>query len=144
MFKYIILVLVAAFIIIQFFRIDKTNPTYNESEDFITITKPSDEVKNILVTACYDCHSYKTEYPWYSNVAPASWFLAEHIEDGRRHLNFSIWGTYPADKAAHKLEEVADEVEEGEMPLSSYTIMHGDAKLTDAQKEALVSWVKSL
>ena len=73
----------------------------------------------LLESACYDCHSYKTKYQWYSNIAPVSWWLGHNVEEGREHLNFSTWGNYPTEKAEHKLEECAEEVDEGEMPLNS-------------------------
>lgn len=141
--KYLI-ALVALLIIIQFFRIDKNNPTYPQQNDFIAITNPPKELAQIIKTSCYDCHSYHTEYPWYTNVAPISWWISHHIEEGREHLNFSEWGNYSEKKAKHKLEEFYEEVEEGEMPLTSYTIIHGDATLSEDQVEKLVSWVKSL
>ncbi len=135
--KKIILALIVIFVIMQFFRIDKSTPEIDASKDFITITNPSAEVKEILTNTCYDCHSFETKYPWYSNVAPVSWWTKKHVNEGREELNFSVWGEYSAKKADHKLEECVEEVEEGEMPLESYTITHGDAKLTNEQKELL-------
>ncbi len=116
----------------------------NSNQDFISVLNPPIEVAEIMKSACYDCHSNETTYPWYSNVAPVSWWVNHHVEEGREHLNFSIWSTYPQKKAIHKLEEFYEEVEEGEMPLSSYTWMHAEAKLTDAQKETLLNWVISI
>lgn len=142
-FKRILLVLLLAFVVMQFFRIDKTNPPVVEADDFISITQPSAEVEKILRTACYDCHSNETVYPWYSNIAPVSWMLEDHIEEGREHLNFSKWGTFELKKQNHKLDECAEEVEEGEMPLNSYTWTHGDASLSDKQKKTLADWFKS-
>lgn len=142
-FKRILLVLLLAFVVMQFFRIDKTNPPVVEADDFISITQPSAEVEKILRTACYDCHSNETVYPWYSNIAPVSWMLEDHIEEGREHLNFSKWGTFELKKQNHKLDECAEEVEEGEMPLNSYTWTHGDASLSDKQKKTLADWFES-
>lgn len=142
--KKILIGLLAVFIVMQFFRIDKTNPPVVAELDFLEMHAPSNEVKTLMENACYDCHSNKTEYPWYSNVAPVSWFLSHHIEEGREHLNFSEWGNYPEEKRNHKLDECAEEVEEGEMPLASYTWTHGDAKLSAEQKETLETWFKSL
>jgi|TARA_B110000285_G_C15137393_1_gene628023 hypothetical protein len=135
--------LLGVFIIIQFFRIDKTNPEYNEAEDFITITQPPTEIASLIKLACYDCHSHQAKYPWYSNIAPVSWMVANHIKEGRAHLNFSTWTTYPEKKADHKLEECAEELEAGDMPMKSYVVMHREAKMTDAQKTALVEWFES-
>lgn len=142
--KKILIGLLAVFLIMQFFRIDKTNPAVVAELDFLEIHKPSVEIKALIKSACYDCHSNQTVYPWYSNVAPVSWFLEHHIEEGREHLNFSEWGNYAEGKRNHKLDECAEEVEEGEMPLASYTWTHGDAKLSAEQKETLEDWFKSL
>lgn len=142
--KKIILGLVAIFIIIQFLGIDKDNPGYPAENDFIAISNPPEDIAQIIRTSCYDCHSYQTEYPWYTNIAPVSWWIGHHIDEGREHFNFSEWGNYSEKKALHKLEEFYEEVEEGEMPLTSYTIMHGDAALSTEQVKKLVNWVKGL
>ena len=127
-------------IVIQFFRIDKTNPVADPSQDMVAMLKPSDEVGGIIKSACYDCHSHETVYPWYANVAPVSWYVKHHVDEGREHLNFSEWATYAPKKAAHKLEECVEEVKEGEMPLNTYTWLHGHAKLDAQQSEKLVAW----
>lgn len=142
--KKILLGLVAFFITIQLIRIDKTNPAYNEAEDFLTVTQAPADMAALVKTACYDCHSHQSAYPWYTNIAPVSWLIANHIKEGRQHLNFSTWSSYPAEKAAHKLEECAEEVSEGEMPMKPYVLMHSEAKMTDAQKEKLVAWFNEL
>ncbi len=142
--KKIIIGLVVVIVLIQFIRVDKTNLPVDAQQDFITITKPPVEVATLLKTACYDCHSNETNYPWYFDVAPISWWAKDHVNDGRKHLNFSIWGTYKEERKTHKLDEMFGEVEEGEMPLSSYTLMHGEAKLTAEQKTALVEWLKTV
>lgn len=134
------IVVIVILVLMQFKRIDKTNPAYNEAEDFITITQPPAEIATLIKAACYDCHSHQAKYPWYSNVAPVSWMVAHHIEEGRQHLNFSTWATYPEKKADHKLEECVEEIEEGNMPMKPYVIMHSEAKMTDAQKSALITW----
>jgi hypothetical protein len=142
--KKIGLALLAILLIIQFFRIDKTVPVENVEEDFIVQTNPPENIQQILKTSCYDCHSFQTKYPWYSNVAPISWWLKDHINDGRKHLNFSTWGTYEMKRKKHKLEECWEEVEKKEMPLESYLYTHGDADLTVEQRAELVNWFKSL
>ncbi len=134
------LVLLVAFIILQFFGIDTTNPTVIASEDFIHITQPDDDIKNMLKRACYDCHSNQTVYPWYAHITPVSWWIGHHIEEGREHLNFSKWGTFSKEKKNHKLHECEEEVEEGNMPLDSYTWTHGGADLSKAQKKKLAEW----
>jgi len=140
----IILGLIAILVIMQFFRIDKENPPIDPKSDFINVLNPPIEVANIIKTSCYDCHSHESKYPWYTNVAPISWVMGNHINEGREHLNFSTWATYPEAKALHKLEEFYEEVEEGEMPLSSYTLIHKEAVLTNEQTKLMVDWVKSI
>ncbi|MFO7894233.1 MAG: heme-binding domain-containing protein [Longimicrobiales bacterium] len=103
------------------------------------VTAPT-EVLQILRQSCYDCHSHETAWPWYASVAPSKWLVRSHVEDARSDLNFSTWNHYDADEAAHKWEEVAEEVEEEHMPLRSYRIIHRDARLTDADRERLVEW----
>ncbi|WP_224483263.1 heme-binding domain-containing protein [Robertkochia aurantiaca] len=135
-------ILLGVFIIIQFIRPEKNISTDITQNDLIVSTKPAPEVEAILRSSCYDCHSNNTDYPWYSNIAPVSFWLNDHIEEGKEHLNFSIWEQYDNERKAHKMEEIAEEVEEGEMPLDSYTWIHGDARLTPEQVETLVNWAK--
>lgn len=142
--KNIGIALIVILIVIQFFRIDKTTQPINTAKDFIFVTNANPEVANILRVACYDCHSNQPVYPWYTNVAPVSWWVKNHINEGSRHLNFSLWGEYKDKRKHHKLEECIELVEEGEMPMSSYTWMHKEAKLTDAQKLQLVAYFKGL
>lgn len=142
--KKIIIALGSVLVIIQFFRIDKVNPSYEMENDFIMVTDPPELVKNILKNSCYDCHSFETKYPWYTNVAPVSWWIKYHINEGRDELNFSEWATFELKRKNHKLEEIIEMVEEGEMPMNSYTWVHSEARLTDEQQDALINWTKSL
>lgn len=142
--KKIVITLIILFVVIQFFRIDKTIKPINTAKDFVFVTSANPEVTNILKTACYDCHSDQPVYPWYTNIAPISWWIKHHINEGSEHLNFSVWGDYKDKRKHHKLEECIEMVEEGEMPMASYTWMHKEAKLTDAQKLQLVEFFKGL
>ncbi|MCK0162196.1 heme-binding domain-containing protein [Allomuricauda sp. F6463D] len=140
--KKIAIALLIVLVGMQFLR-----PEKNISEgDYVTAfeneAKPSQEVKKILKTACYDCHSANTEYPWYNNIAPVSYWLADHIEDGKKHLDFSSWTSYDTKKKDHKLEELIEEVKEGNMPLNEYTWTHSDAKLTEDEVSVLVAWAE--
>lgn len=139
----ILLGLLVILVAIQFIRIDKTKPETIESEDFIVMTNPPAEVVSLLQSACYDCHSHETKYPWYTNIAPFSFMIENHIKEARGHLNFSKWGTYGAAKAAHKLEECAEEIEAKKMPIKPYVNMHEEADLTEAQRKRLVIWFES-
>ena len=133
-----------AFIVIQFIRPAKNNSTNINTNDITATYAVPKEVQNILVTSCYDCHSNYTNYPWYANIQPVAWWLNDHVEEGKRKLNFDEFTKYPYYRQYHKLEEVIEEVEESEMPLYSYTIIHGNAKLSDAQKTELIDWAKGI
>jgi hypothetical protein len=100
------------------------------------------DIKLILGGSCNDCHSNNTVYPWYSNVQPAAWFLEDHINQGRRELNFSEYNTYSPKKKKHKLEEICEMVESAAMPLPSYLWIHRDSILSDTKKKALCDWSK--
>jgi len=140
--KTILSILLGIFIIMQFFRIDKTNPPVNKALDFIEIHQPSKEIAGMLKDACYDCHSHEVKYPWYTNVTPVSWWVKGHIDEGLAELNFSEWGNYDAGKAKHKLEESYEKVEKKEMPLTPYLIAHSEARLTTEQRAELVAYFK--
>lgn len=142
--KYALLFLLVILIIIQFFGVDKSVPDYDASGDFLTIYEPPTVVENIFRTACYDCHSYETVYPWYSNIQPAGWWLEGHIEEGRDEMNLSLWEDYDAGDADHLLDEMIEMVEDEHMPLPSYTWAHADARLTDEQRDEFTAWVRNL
>lgn len=140
--KKVLTAILVAFIIIQFFPIDKTNPAPTPGMDFIRIKNTPPEVAAIINRSCYDCHSNETRYPWYSNIAPPAWILKNHINEGRKELNFSTFAVYEPKTQAHKLQECIEMVEKKEMPLESYFIGHQDAKLTDAQRKILTDYFK--
>ncbi|MCC6371554.1 MAG: heme-binding domain-containing protein [Bacteroidia bacterium] len=142
--KKISLIVLALLLVSQFFRIDKSTKPVDSSKDFISLTSPPGDLANVLKTSCYDCHSNQPNYPWYTNVAPISWWIKNHINEGSHHLNFSEWGAYSSKKQDHKLEECVEMIEEGEMPMSSYTLIHGNAKLSKEQQQQLMDWFNSL
>lgn len=142
--KKILIVLLVAFIFIQFFPIDKTNPPSNEGMDFIKIKNTPEPIANIIRNSCYDCHSNETKYPAYSYIQPAGWLLKNHIDEARLELNFSSFATYDPKRQAHKLEEAADYVEKKVMPLESYLILHPEAKLTDQKREQLATYFRKV
>jgi hypothetical protein len=100
--------------------------------------------KTILKTSCYDCHSNNTVYPWYSNIQPLAWWLQGHVNEGKEELNFDEFATYNPRRQFKKMEETEEMITEGEMPLSSYTIIHSNAVLSASQKETLINWAKSI
>ncbi len=142
--KKILIVLLVAFIFIQFFPIDKTNPATNKEMDFLKIKNTPEPISQIIRNSCYDCHSNETVYPFYDNIQPFGWYLKNHIDEGRKELNFSTFATYEPKRQAHKLEEAAEYVEQKKMPLESYTLGHPDAKLSDGQIKQLVDYLRKV
>lgn len=143
--KKILYALLAILVVIQFIRPSRNNGTLDGPNEIATKYNVPADVQTILKQSCYDCHSNKTNYPWYVNIQPVGWWIQyTHIDDGKHHLNFSEYATYPEKKAKHKFEEIVDEVKEGGMPLSTYTFMHHDASLSQEQSKILTDWAESL
>src|SRR5690606_7979635 len=140
--KKILIVLVVLLILIQFFRIDKANPPVNPGMDFLTIKETPQNTASLIRNACYDCHSNETKYPWYSNFQPVGWFLKDHIDEGRKKLNFSLFATYEPKRQAHKLHEAAEVTENGEMPMDSYLIGHPEAQITVEERKILADYFR--
>ena len=138
--KKIILGIAVLLVLIQFFRPEKNIASAPSANNIAKKYNTSNEVKVILDKACNDCHSNNTKYPWYSNFQPVAWWLDHHVDEGKGEINFDEFLTYPAKKARHKMEEVNEMVKEGEMPLNSYTWIHKDAVLTQAEKLVLAEW----
>ena len=134
--------LAAVLIIIQFIRPEKNIGTAEGSNDIAHTVAVSPEIQNILSKACNDCHSNHTKYPWYFNFQPVAGWLAHHIDEGKHHLNFSEFNSYKTKRKLHKLKEVKEEIEDGEMPMDSYLWIHGNAKLSDTEKITLYKWVE--
>jgi len=141
--KIIVILLALAFIAIQFVRPDRANPPEDQAQTIEASMNVPEDVRIILGRSCADCHSNRTVYPWYSNVSPFSWFLADHIRDGRRELNISEWNTYEKRKKIRKLDEICQQVEDGEMPLPSYLWIHWDAKLKPGEAQTLCNWANA-
>lgn len=142
-FKKILIVLFIVFIAIQFIPSARNQNGQISSSD---ITKTIDvpvNVEAVLKTSCYDCHSNNTKYPWYSHIQPARFVQDRHVREGKENLNFSDFGSYSDRKKRNKLRAIASSIEDGSMPLSSYTMMHGDAKLTPQNKALIISWAKN-
>src|SRR5438552_6922106 len=140
MLKRILLILIIILVAIQFIKPQKNIHPEAQTEDISTLYSVPADVDTILARACNDCHSNNTRYPWYNNVQPLTWFLNNHVNDGKEELNFNEFATYRLSKQYHKLEEVKEQIDKDEMPLSSYTLIHTDAKLTAADKDILINW----
>ena len=143
MIKKIILLLGIVFIAIQFYPRNNNNVSKIKSEYALSISETtSDSVLQILRSSCYDCHSNNSVYPWYTNIQPFSWWINHHIYEGKESLNFDEWGTFTEKEKKHVLHEIEEQIEEGEMPLESYTLIHKNAVLTEQQKTLIYDWVK--
>jgi mono/diheme cytochrome c family protein len=141
--KRILLLLVVLLAAAQFFRPVRANPPVDESKTIYATTQVPDDARAILDRSCIDCHTNRTTWPWYSNVSPLSWWLVDHVTEAREEMNLSAWGTYTDQRRRKKLEQICEEVEEGEMPLKSYVPLHPSAKLTEADRETLCRWTKA-
>lgn len=137
--------LLLVLVCIQFIPLQKnTTANYQSSFHITSDTLIDAEVTAILKTSCWDCHSDQTIYPWYNNIAPISWYLARHIHNGKKHLNFDQWKDYDLAKKSHKIEEILEVIEEKEMPLFSYTLMHPAAQLSKEQRDILIQYFSKM
>jgi hypothetical protein len=129
---------------IQFFPARTNQGINGTANDFIIRYKVPDNVDRLLTSACYNCHSNHTEYPWYSRIQPVGWFIGNHIQEGKEELNLGEFGSYSVRRQKNKLESMADQIERNEMPLPSYRLMHSEARLSEQEKQALASWLRKL
>lgn len=140
MLKKILYVLLAILVIIQFIQPTRNTSTGPYPNDITTKFAMNDNVASILKTSCYDCHSNNTVYPWYANIQPVAWWLQDHVNEGKSELNFNEFATYKEKRQRKKLDEMIELIKEDEMPLKSYTILHGNAKLSAEQKATITKW----
>jgi len=130
------------FALIQFVVIDKSPIDINPEADFLMIEQAPKEVAELMQASCYDCHSNLTTYPWYSNIAPVSWWLKGHIDNGRGKLNFSEWDNYTPEQGDTLKVKSADMIEKKWMPILTYKIIHKESRLSDEQRALLIDWLK--
>lgn len=139
------LVVFIAFVGIQFVPSTRNQSGVSITDaDFTRVYKVPVEAENLLKRSCYDCHSNNTNYPWYSNIQPAAWFMEKHIVEGKSELNFSEFGDYSERRRKSKLESIISQIESGEMPLHSYTWLHWDAIVTGQEKQTLVDSIEKI
>lgn len=142
--KKVIFWVLVGFAIIQFIPVDKINKPVDQKLNFVTTQNTPDEVSQLIKNACYDCHSDETVYPKYAQIAPISWSVKSHINDGRRHLNFSVWKSYNADLKKSMLEKSVQTIQNKTMPLPGYIVYHEEANLTAAQQKVLTNYFESV
>jgi hypothetical protein len=138
--KWTAIALVVVFAALQFIRPARTNPPVDESRTISAHTRITPEVAAILDRSCNDCHSNQTRWPWYSNIAPVSWFVVGHVNEGREEMNFSDWAQYSRDERDRYLKKICREVQQGAMPLPSYLRLHHEAKLSSEDVKTLCDW----
>jgi hypothetical protein len=124
----------------QLVRPARTNPVAAPSDAIASHVPVPPDVARVLQRSCGDCHSNGTAWPWYTEVAPVSWFVTNHVTDGRRHLNYQEWGRYDSEKQQRLLKKTCEEVRSGGMPVGSYLWIHRDARLTEADVNAICAW----
>ena len=141
--RWVVIVGVCCLVISQFFGPAKTNPAADASQSIDTRLQVTPPVAAMLARSCNDCHSNETRWPWYSNVAPVSWFVIGHVNEGRQNLNFSEWSRYTQRDVDGLLKQICREVKAGAMPLSSYTPLHSGSKLSAAEVKTLCDWTSA-
>jgi hypothetical protein len=144
LYKKAILLLLIAVVGIQFMPTTRNQSNEVFETDFTKTFIVPNNVQNLLKNSCYDCHSNNTNYPWYHKIQPVSWLLENHIKEGKKELNFNEFGTYSKRRQKSKLKSIINQIDEDEMPLWSYTLIHKDAKLLGSNKELLTNWLTQL
>ncbi len=139
----ILIGLLVLIILIQFIRPERNIENNPSRYDIFHKSGQPTEVVAVVQTACYDCHSNRTAYPWYASVAPVSWMINNHIKEGKSHLNFSDWKLMDSEKQRHALDEVIEVLEKQEMPPKPYQWLHEDAKLEQAQVDLIIQWASA-
>lgn len=135
--KIVFILLPIIFVGLQFTNPARTNPPV--VHDLAATNAPAAEITALLRAACYDCHSHETKWPLYSRIAPSSWLVVSDVNEGREHLNFSDWPTDP-DRVAKKMDRINEVLGYKEMPPKKYTLLHPEARLTEAQIKTLMDW----
>lgn len=136
----ILLAILILLLAIQFMRPEPNKSKAIQYSDMMVRYNVPANVADVLKTSCYDCHSNNTRYPWYINIQPVGWLLAKHVRDGKDELNFNEFTSYSPRKQWSKLKSIRNSIKDGSMPLSSYTLLHADAKLSEESKALLIQW----
>ena len=142
--KIIAIVLLVAFVGIQFIPTTRNQSDTVPSTDFMLVNNVPETIQKKLQVSCYDCHSNNTQYPWYNKIQPVAWFLEDHIKEGKAELNFNEWDSLSSRRKSSKLRSIIKQIESGEMPLDSYTLIHSEATFTEAEAEELINFITQL
>ncbi|WP_457618760.1 heme-binding domain-containing protein [Lutibacter sp.] len=141
--KKILLGVLVVLILIQFISPQKNN-SKDYTNDITTELQIPDEVLQIIKTSCADCHSNLTVYPWYNKIAPFSWYLAQHVNEGKEHLNFSEWTKYNKDQKNHIIKDLKEVIKKREMPLTTYVLIHKNAAMNESQNKLFLDWINTI
>jgi len=133
-----------ALIVIQFFPVDYNYSKAVPQSDFMLVNNVPAAVGKTLQVSCYDCHSNNTDYPWYNKIQPVAWYLEEHVKEGKSELNFNEWATYSSRRKNSKLTSVISQIENGEMPMESYTLIHREAIMDSLTQNKVINYLKKL
>ncbi|KPE51361.1 heme-binding domain-containing protein [Chryseobacterium indologenes] len=142
--KKVILWALVVFAMIQFIPVDKVNRPVDSAVNFVDARKTPENVRSLIKGACYDCHSNETVYPKYAYIAPVSWSVKSHINEGREHLNFSVWGTYNKDLKENMLNKSIQTIQGKTMPMPGYIVYHKEANLSEAERTLLISYFEEM
>ena len=142
--KIIAIIALVVLVGIQFVPTERNQSDIVPVTDFMLVNNVPKTIQKKLQVSCYDCHSNNTQYPWYNKIQPVTWFLEDHIKEGKAELNFNEWDSLSSRRKKSKLRSIIKQIESGEMPLSSYTLIHKDAKFSDREKKELIEWITQL
>ena len=134
--------LIALLVVLQFFQPERNSSPVDTEQDMLAVVSPTEHIATLLRSACYDCHSNQTLYPWYERISPVSWYLSKHIKEGKKDLNFSEYGSMDQVDRIGLLVEPCDVLDAGTMPLQSYLLFHQEARLTQEERELLCNWTE--
>ncbi|MDC7994148.1 MULTISPECIES: heme-binding domain-containing protein [Flavobacteriaceae] len=137
-------IILVVFVVIQFIPTTRNQSDTVPQTDFMLVHKVPEAIQKKIQVSCYDCHSNNTQYPWYNRVQPVAWFLEDHIKEGKAELNFNEWDSLSSRRKTSKLRSIIKQIESGEMPLDSYTLIHRDAKFSKEETEEIINWVTQL
>ncbi|WP_294271079.1 heme-binding domain-containing protein [uncultured Chryseobacterium sp.] len=132
------------FVVIQFIPVNRVNPPVKKAENFVEVKNTPDKIRVLLKNACYDCHSNETVYPKYAFIAPVSWSVKSHIDEGREHLNFSVWETYNKDLKKSMLSHSIQTLQNRTMPMPGYIVYHPEANLSEAERTLLEQYFENM
>lgn len=142
--KKIVFWTLVAFALIQFFPVDRVNKPVDSGVNFVDTRKSPEKIRTLLKNACYDCHSNETVYPKYAFIAPVSWSVKSHVNEGREHLNFSVWGTYNKDLKENMLTKSVQTIQNKTMPMPGYIVYHKEANLSEAERALLIQYFEEM